>query len=412
MKKILFASAAVSLVGCGGDESSGQQTVQIPSIPQMSVAPASGSVANTEPSPISYIGLKATSSNTGFFKADNRGDCQAYMHLDNITNGGWVDESEDQYRAHLPQYLLNTYKDFPGVASARVAGKVETSNVAAKDWIANFYYASNFYDCDTRNHAHFDSVETDSNGIVNLRDAWSVVQQKDGRLDRTTYVGWLKDKNSNETTGMSHSFSQDDAGKYNHKLRSLATGDSKTVDLIRDFTFGNQSYESLIKTYFANIRNGSGAWYQIVGGTRVGEYKLSAASSTKAYFAVNMVSAFFEGIGTKVSWCTVGAKGQSPLTPQTFNDLRTSGDLEQAGAYCDPLDDTNNESRYYDAAGKTVSDQTTIGLLDANTDTIKSQLEQFTDNSTLYNSYSQEEYFKSQELSHEINKLQADLRLR
>ncbi|MFD2179615.1 hypothetical protein [Veronia pacifica] len=420
MKKILLTSVIVSLVGCGGggDSSPTQQTA-MPAVPKMSLTPLKGTVANTQksrPAIDSYAVYEdpadarsnIDTQDHNFFGEDNINTCIAYMHLTNITANGYDADKEKEYSKYLSQQLIEQFRDAKGISGAD--GFVNQNGVEAKDWISHFYYKANNYDCDSRTGTHYDSVEREKNGIVNLRLAFSAKDDDGIQFNRVKYTGWQNDSKNNDVAGMTKSSTKGGL-VYNHKLRSFKTKDVKSVDLVDDIYQStgenNKDWQNLSRSYFSEgVLDDHN--YQIVGGNIISAYGKSPEDKETTYYAVNMVSAFVDGVGTQVSWCTVGTGNKADHLPQsTFNSIRESGDM--GAAYCDPIKSENSKTQYYDLTGQPITEIGQKNFVDNAVRALENSVDKFSKTTTLYSGKSQQEYFDNQQLANEVDQLKVDL---
>ena len=432
----IISALVATLTACGGGGGGSappaqkKQTV----VPQMSVTPAKGSVADPKDdaakkfasSPAMYSANatdsteleddaeKTFASSSAMYSANTIGStdikqCEKTLNLFNIYSLGWNDEFNKGLTAKEQKDL----KGFYGVYGAN--GIVDYSAhskemIEAKDWISYFYYDANFQDCEARRYKP-DAKETKvGDDITELRYKYSVKADavtKTPQQNISNYTAWQSDTAKNTVIGLVTNIITGNV-KHKQQLKSFKSDSGRSVD--------NVSFSEMFRnSYFLESYDNGDVEYQVVGGKVIDIYAKRNLSDPGLYYAVNLISAYFPDVGTRINWCVRGSQfasnKEAPITKAQYNNIIESGDL--GIAYCDPFDKKIGKVRYYDTKGNKVSDSSTIAnelnnkLVQGTV--IKDKLDQRVTNKKLYLGKTHSEYFQDISLANQVDQIKADL---
>ncbi|QUM80819.1 hypothetical protein HWV01_11280 [Moritella sp. 5] len=416
LKKIFVTVSTASLVACGGG--GGDQTPPPAkpkvSVPQMSLSAVKGSVANPDSSATKALAGYAAMPLTDSFDARfNTTNCSSALSLFNIYSLGW----SDKFKGGLTPKQILDMKGFYGISGAN--GIVDYSAyskemIEAKDWISYFYYGANFQDCEARRDKEYDSINKESNDITELRyQTHTKAEAKDNTPEQTrnNYTAWQIDKTNNTLVGLISNVTHftKDGGKIKEQLKSYRWDTGRAVDSI---SIGDM----FVNSYFLESIDNSTLDYQVVGGKVIDKYAKPKSTDIDQYYAVNLISAHFPGIGTQVNWCVRGSQfaknKETPITAEKYKEIIDSGDLDTA--YCDPFDAKVGQVRYYDTEGKKVTDSSSIATelkaKLASGNVVKDKLDELVNNKKLYLGKSQQEYYQDLSLSNQVDQIKVDLK--
>jgi len=398
--------ATLSACGGGGDSAPPAQKTQTV-VPQMSVTPAKGSVAD----PIDDTAKKFSSS-PAMYSANTIGstdikECIKSLNLFNIYSIGW----DDKFNEELSLKQQKDLKGFYGVYGANgIVDYAENSKemIEAKDWISYFYYDANHQDCEARRYKSYAKVNKVGEDITELRHQYSVDAAKNTpQQNWKNYTAWQIDSQKNTVIGLVTT-SITGATQNKQQLKSFSSGSERIVDTV--------SFSDMFRnSYFLEPYNNGEAEYQVVGGKVIDRYAKRNLSDPDSYYAVNLISAYFPGVGTRINWCIRGSQFASnkekPITKAQYNNIIESGDLDIA--YCDPFDKNIGKVRYYDTKGNKVSDSSAIAdelnnkLVQGTV--VKDKLDQRVKNKKLYLGKTHSEYFQATSLANQVDQIKADL---
>lgn len=410
--KISITSAlVVTLTACGGGSDSSPSSSQKKQtvVPQMSVTPAKGSVAD----PKNDVAKKLSSS-PAMYSANAIGStdikqCEKSLNLFNIYSIGW----ENQFNKGLSAKQEKDLKDFYGVyfADGRVENFVNTKQaIEAKDWISYFYYDANFQDCEARRYKSYAKESKVGDDITELRYKYSVdadAATNTPQQNISNYTAWQSDAAKNTVIGLVTNIT---TGSIQHKqqLKSISSDSGRSVD--------NVSFSKMFRnSYFLESYDNGEVEYQVVGGKVIDRYGKSNPSASDTYYAVNLISAYFPGVGTRINWCVRGSQfvsnQENPISEAQYKSIIENGDL--GAAYCDLFDKNIGQVRYYDTKGNKVSDSSTIAreLNDklVQGTVVKDKLDQRVENKKLYLGKTHSEYFQDTSLANQVDQIKADL---
>lgn len=402
---------AVTLSACGGGSDSAapppKKTKTV--VPQMSITPASGSVAdpkddvakNSYSSPVMYTANAIGSTDIK--------ECIKSLNLFNIYSIGW----DDEFNEELSSKQQKDLKGFYGVYGAN--GIVDysahtTEAIEAKDWISYFYYDANFQDCEARRYKSYAKVNKVGQDITELSYKYSVdadATTNTPQQDISNYTAWQSDAAKNTVVGLVTNIT---TGSIQHKqqLKSFTSDNGRFVDNVNFSKMFRNSY------FFESYDNGE-VEFQVVGGKVIDRYAKLNQSTPDTYYAVNLISAYFPGVGTRINWCVRGSQfvlnKETPISEAQYSSIIENGDL--GAAYCDPFDANISQVRYYDTKGSIVSDSSAIALELNNKlaqgTIVKDKLDQRVANKKLYLGKTHSEYFQDTSLANQVDQIKADL---
>ena len=199
-------------------------------------------------------------------------------------------------------------------------------------------------------------------------------------------------------------------GSIQHKqqLKSFKSDSGRSVD--------NVSFSKMFRnSYFLESYDNGKVEYQVVGGKVIDRYGKSKSSDPDTYYAINLISAYFPDVGTRINWCVRGSQlvsnQEKPISEAQYNRIIGDGDL--GAAYCDPFDKNIGKVRYYDTKGNKVSDSSAIAdelnnkLVQGTV--VKDKLDQRVKNKKLYLGKTHSEYFQDTSLANQVDQIKADL---
>ncbi|MGF1690234.1 hypothetical protein [Photobacterium kagoshimensis] len=406
--KLLAISVTTALLtACGGGDQAPPPSQPKVAVPQLTVSAIKGSVANPATSTTAkYSASHATRSATTSFDKINTVDCTGAMNLANIYSVGW----DEMFKKGLTSDQIQTLTGFYGIHLAE--GRVEFSPhsakpVAAKDWISYFYYTANFQECIARERGH-DSITKGNNGITELRLKYTVEASQNTPLQtHDNYTAWQEDTVSKDVTGLVTTFTTGDI-QSKDRLKSYRWDTGRAVD----FVSANDMFKH---SYFFEEYDNNEVTAQIVGGKLIDHYGKANASDPTKFYAINLISAHFPGVGTQVSWCIRGSEyadnKETAISEAKFKQIVSSGNLDTA--YCDPFDPKIGKTRFYDTHGDVVAKDSAIANELSNklaSGTVeKDKLDKLVNNKALYSGKSQQEYFQQTSLANQVDQIKADL---
>ncbi len=399
--------ATLSACGGGGGDSAPPAQKKQTVVPQMSVTPAKGSVADPKDDT-----AKKFSSSPAMYSANTIGstdikECIKSLNLFNIYSIGW----DDKFNEELSLKQQKDLKGFYGVYGANgIVDYAENSKemIEAKDWISYFYYDANYQDCEARRYKSYAKVNKVGEDITELRHQYSVDAAKNTpQQNWKNYTAWQIDSQKNTVIGLVTT-SITGATQNKQQLKSFSSGSERIVDTV--------SFSDMFRnSYFLESYDNGDVEYQVVGGKVIDIYAKQNLSDPDLYYAVNLISAYFPDVGTRINWCVRGSQfasnKEAPITKAQYNNIIESGDL--GIAYCDPFDKNIGKVRYYDTKGNKVSDSSTIAnelnnkLVQGTV--IKDKLDQRVTNKKLYLGKTHSEYFQDTSLANQVDQIKADL---
>lgn len=375
----------------------------------MSITPALGSVADPKNDVAKKLSSSPTMYSANAIVGTDIKECEKALNLFNIYSIGWKDE----FNKGLPAEKEKDLKDFYGVYGAN--GIVDypahsKEMIEAKDWISYFYYDASFQDCEARRYKSYAKESKVGEDITELRYKYSVDANSatdTPQQNVSNYTAWQSDAKKNTMIGLVTNMI---TGSIQHKqqLKSFKSDSGRSVD--------NVSFNKMFRnSYFIESYENEEVEYQVVGGKVIDMYAKSNQSDPDTYYAVNLISAYFPDVGTRINWCVRGSQfvsnKETPISEAQYKSIIESGDL--GAAYCDPFDKNIGQVRYYDTKGNKVSDSLTIAreLNDklVQGTVIKDKLDQRVENKKLYLGKTHSEYFQDTSLANQVDQIKADL---
>ena len=404
---ISVLSVTLSACGGGSDSATAPPKKAKTAVPQMSISPASGSVADPK-----YAVAKNSYSSPVMHSANTIGStdikgCIKALNLFNIYSSGWNDEFNEELSPKQKKNL----KGFYGVYGAN--GIVDYTAhskemIEAKDWISYFYYDANYQDCAYRRYKSDAKVNKVGKDITELRHQYSVdAARKRPQLHLKNYTAWQSDTEKKTVIGLVAT-SITGATQSKQLLKSFSSDSERIVDTV--------SFSDMFRnSYFLESYNNGEVEYQVVGGKVIDRYAKPNLSDPETYYAVNLISAYFPGIGTRINWCVRGSQfvsnKETPISEAQYNSIIEKGDL--GAAYCDPFDTNISQVRYYDTKGSKVSDSSAIALKLNNKlvrgTIVKDKLDQRVENKNLYLGKTYSEFFQDTSLANQVDQIKSDL---
>ncbi|MEZ9425081.1 hypothetical protein BCS71_16275 [Vibrio lentus] len=407
----IISVLVATLTACGGGGGGStpptqkKQTV----VPQMSVTPAKGSVADPKDDAAKKFASRPAMYSENTIGSTDIKQCEKSLNLFKIYSIGW----EDEFNKGLSAKQRKDLKDFRGIylADGRVENIVNTKQtIEAKDWISYFYYDANFQDCEARRYKSYAKESKVGEDITELRYKYSVdadATTNTPQQNISNYTAWQTDSAKNTVIGLVTNIT---TGSIQHKqqLKSFKSDIGRSVD--------NVSFSKMFRnSYFLESYDNGKVEYQVVGGKVIDRYGKSKSSDPDTYYAINLISAYFPDVGTRINWCVRGSQlvsnQEKPISEAQYKRIIGDGDL--GAAYCDPFDKNIGKVRYYDTKGNKVLDSSAIAnelnnkLVQGTV--IKDKLDQRVKNKKLYLGKTHSEYFQDTSLVNQVDQIKADL---
>ncbi|MEZ9651393.1 hypothetical protein AB4236_14340, partial [Vibrio lentus] len=116
----------------------------------------------------------------------------------------------------------------------------------------------------------------------------------------SNYTAWQTDSAKNTVIGLVTNIT---TGSIQHKqqLKSFKSDSGRSVD--------NVSFSKMFRnSYFLESYDNGKVEYQVVGGKVIDRYGKSKSSDPDTYYAINLISAYFPDVGTRINWCVRGSQ--------------------------------------------------------------------------------------------------------